>query len=255
VPELQLASLALPPLTQPFAPAVDQAIADSDGMLEAHATAREHYFTIGASALNAILAAVALANMAPKSILDFGCGAGRVMRWLRAAFPAAAISACDVRELDLEFVGRRFGAQTWKSGVDVAALAAPGPIDLIWVGSVVTHLDEATSLALLRKLFSWLNPQGLLIASLHGRGARGYGEAGLVTYLQRPDDWRRVVAQCQMIGYGYADYPDQTGYGISLASPQWTTGLVERIPGSQLVMFGEMLWDNHHDVVALKKSK
>jgi SAM-dependent methyltransferase len=135
---------------------------------------REHYFSVGASALNVINSVLALAEVdSPKTILDFGCGAGRVTRWLRAAFPQASISACDVREDDLAFVRNKLGASTWVSGTDVGNLQQPFPfpLDLIWVGSVVTHLDEATSEALLCKLAEWLKPRGLLIASLHGRTA------------------------------------------------------------------------------------
>jgi cyclopropane fatty-acyl-phospholipid synthase-like methyltransferase len=65
----------------------------------------EHYFAVGKSALNVIQATLVLAGVnSPKTILDFGCGAGRVTRWLRAAFPDAKISACDTREEDLKFV-------------------------------------------------------------------------------------------------------------------------------------------------------
>jgi 2-polyprenyl-3-methyl-5-hydroxy-6-metoxy-1,4-benzoquinol methylase len=208
-------------------------IAETDGMLAAGG--HEHYFAVGKSALNVIQATLVLAGVnSPKTILDFGCGAGRVTRWLRAAFPDAKISACDTRE---------------ESAKDVAALKKPSAFDLIWVGSVLTHLDAEISERLLRKLFGWLNLGGLVVVSVHGRTARRYGDSGL-KYIVR--GWSEITHQYDAKGYGYADYPGQRGYGISLSSPAWMMDVAKRIEGSRIVLYGEALWDNHHDVVALQ---
>ena len=48
-----------------------------------------HYLLCGASALTALHAACLLAGKQPRSILDFGAGAGRVTRWLRAQWERA----------------------------------------------------------------------------------------------------------------------------------------------------------------------
>jgi SAM-dependent methyltransferase len=252
-----LGKLVVPPSARPFVNAVSPDYSSEDGMLAAPPGSAEpnfeHYFSVGASALNTLLAAISLGFGEPRTILDFGCGAGRVTRWLRAAFPNADLSACDVREQDVIFVREHFGARTWTSVTDVARLEVGGPFDLIWVGSVVTHLDEATSVALLRKLFASVAPRGLLVASVHGRTAQRYGDAGLVSYLHQ-DGWRQARAGYDKAGYGYADYVGQRGYGISLASPLWTANLPNRIEGARMVLFGEALWDNHHDVIALQKA-
>ena len=51
-----------------------------------------HYLECGASALQVVLAALQLGRCrTPGNILDFGSGAGRVTRWLRAGFPSACI--------------------------------------------------------------------------------------------------------------------------------------------------------------------
>jgi SAM-dependent methyltransferase len=232
---------------------INTEISDTDGMALKGETARKHYFSVGASALNVINSVLALAQVnSPKTILDFGCGAGRVTRWLHAAFPQAAISGCDLREGDLAFVHNNLGASTWVSGTDVANLQQPSSLDLIWVGSVVTHLDEAAGEALVRKLAEWLKPGGLLIASLHGRTACTYGNSGKVKYI-RDDLWPRILIGYHANGYGYCDYPGQKGYGISLTSPEWVMSLAQRLEGTRLVYFGEAVWDGHHDIVALQR--
>ena len=234
---------------------INTEIADTDLMLSKGEMGREHYFSVGASALNVINSVLALAQVdSPKTILDFGCGAGRVTRWLRAAFPQATISACDLREADLAFVRNKLGASTWVSGTDAGNLQQPFPfpLHLIWLGSVVTHLDDTTSEALVRKLVEWLKPRGLLIASLHGRTACTFGNSGKIPYI-RDDLWQKIVIDYHANGYGYSDYPGQKRYGISLTSPEWVMRLAKRIEGSRLVQFGEALWDGHHDIVALQR--
>ena len=220
---------------------------ENDGMF--HGNGR-HYLTCGGSALNVIAAAVGLAGIEPKKILDFGAGAGRVTRWLRAAYASAEISATDTRAEDLEFCAREFGARTWLSGTDVDGLDAPSRYDLIWVGSVLTHLPANISERLVRKLLSWLRPDGLLIVSLHGRFVHFRGPQ--FNYYGVASGWEDIERQYLAEGYGYADYPGQDAYGISLSKPSWASSLAERLEGTRLVLMSERAWDNHHDILALQ---
>ena len=209
-----------------------------------------HYLTCGASALNVIVSAVEIAGALPASILDFGSGAGRVTRWLRAAYPKAGIWVTDIREDDLAFCKRTLGAKPFLSGTNVGVLASPSSFDLIWVGSVVTHLSEDASEALTRKLASWLNPGGLLIMSMHGRFA--LARAPKFDYYAITSGWDKLMEGLVSRGFGYADYPNQVGYGISMNTLAWASRLVEGIDGARLILLSERAWDGHHDVVALQ---
>ena len=42
-----------------------------------------------------------------ESILDFGCGFGRVLRMLKAAYPEARLTAADVKREGVDFCARR----------------------------------------------------------------------------------------------------------------------------------------------------
>jgi SAM-dependent methyltransferase len=236
-------SLAL--AARPFFDGVNKTISAGDAMYGGN---QAHYFSVGASALSSILHAIGVTESNPSRILDFGCGAGRVTRWLHAAFPGAAIEGCDIRKTDVEFVTKTFGARTWISGSDVAKLDPPSTYDLIWVGSVFTHLSKEVSTRLLDKLVSWLNPSGVLIFTSHGRYAASIGPGSYGIDHQ----WRRVKEDFDRSQFGYADYSTTPGYGISLTTLSWWASLITSRANLRLVSMTERGWDNHQDVISVQ---
>lgn len=223
-------------------------VSPEDGMYAGNDT---HYLTCGASALNAISAALVLTHIQPQSVLDFGSGAGRVTRWLRAAYPEATIDVTDIRKGDLEFCASEFAARAWLSGTSIDLLEAPSSYDVIWVGSVITHLSGELTVQLIRKLFSWLRPNGVLVLSFHGRFARIRGPQ--FHYYGLENTWAKVERDYLAGGFGYADYPSQSGYGISLTQLSWAANLVDCADDARLVLLSERAWDNHHDILALQR--
>jgi len=229
---------------------VDRTISPDDGMFAGNL---DHYFSCGESALRILLEATELSGTeTPARILDFGAGAGRVTRWLKAAFPASSISCCDTREGDMLFLHASYGAQTWTVGTDLDALDIPGQYDLIWVGSVITHLSETKTRKLISRLFSACDPGGLLVVSFHGQFAVERQEGTAFKYID-DDGWKDIKRGYSANGYGYADYKGQDGYGISVCTPAWMSDLVNALPGSRLVLLKPCAWDHHHDVVAIQK--
>lgn len=227
-------------------------IADLSPTDQMFAGNHQHYLSVGESALKAIQHACEIAGLPePQRILDFGAGSGRVTRWIRAAFPKAHIVVADVRGPCLKFNAATFDAEPWAASTDLRALEAPGMFDLIWAGSVATHLPKNSTFALVRKFRDWTKPNGVFSYSVHGRfvqtrileGERDYGlsEEGIKALLAGFDD-----------GYGYADYPNQLGYGISICRPDWTIGHAATLSGTSIVSYSERAWDNHQDVIALK---
>src|SRR5262245_23377147 len=128
-------------------PDVDPTIAPDDGMFHRHFgedVARSHYAESGRSALRCIRAALVAADRDPATIhriLDLPCGHGRVLRVLKAAYPRAKITACDLDRSGVDFCARQFGAEPAYSVEDPAKIPVTGPFDLIWCGSLLTHFD------------------------------------------------------------------------------------------------------------------
>lgn len=238
-------------LTDEVAGTVDDAIADNDAMFERHKPADEawrHYFHCGRSALRVIRLALAAAGTTDvRRILDLPCGHGRVLRVLKAAYPGAELHACDLDRDGVDYCAARFGATPVYSHPDPAKVALPGGYDLIWVGSLLTHLDAPRWPAFLELFRSALAPGGVCVFTCHGHTAADMIRTGKADYgLASP---AALLKPYRKGGFAYAAYPGQD-YGISVSSPAWVTGQLAAVPGARLLLYFERGWADHHDAVA-----
>jgi predicted O-methyltransferase YrrM/SAM-dependent methyltransferase len=227
--------------------AVDATIAPRDAMYTGDGG---HYFSVGLSGLRCVEECLAAP---PRSILDMPSGHGRVLRFLRACYPLAALTACDLDEDGIAFCAERFGARAQRSSADLASLDLPGPFDLIWCGSLVTHLDEEKTAALLALFARSLAPDAVAVVTTHGAlVAERLREGGAEAYQLGADAARSVVAAYDATGFGYADYAWSPGYGISISSPDWVAKAAADA-GLRVAHTTPHGWDAHQDVFALSR--
>jgi SAM-dependent methyltransferase len=187
-----------------------------------------------------------------ESILDFACGYGRALRYFRAAFPHARLTACDITREAVDFCAEAFDATPVYSHEDPRQIELGGPFDAIWVGSLFTHVPEARWTEFLDLLESVLSEGGLLVFTTQGRNVRR-------ELLERELDWplsdeavEQVVRGFDETGFGYADWSGSAGYGTTLNRPSWVCAQIERRPGLRLVRFQEKGW-GRQDVVACER--
>ena len=116
-------------------------------------TVLSEYFHTGAEAV------LRVQSLAPKAdrILDFGGGYGRVGRFLTAGFPHSKRLISDPKASAVAFQITHFGALADDQQ----------PVDLIFAGSVFTHLPEADFRSTLNTLLGRLSRGGALILTLH----------------------------------------------------------------------------------------
>lgn len=208
-----------------------------------------HYFGVGLSALRCIDEALAGAGPADvRSILDLPCGYGRVMRFLVHRFPRAELTACELDRAAVNFCARHFGARPLYSEADLDQLDAGARADLIWCGSLATHLDAAPTRALLRLFRRALAPGGLVLFTTHGDFVARRLPTKDFDYGLTDEQIARITDAYARAGHAYTDYPDRESYGVSLTSPAWVREQVRETGGLREVYFKPRGWDEHQDV-------
>src|SRR6266851_3794866 len=208
-----------------------------------------HYFRVGLSAIRCIDEALARANLKDvRSILDLPCGGGRVMRFLVHRFPGAEITACELASGAVEFCARTFGAQPAFSSLNLDEVSFAKKFDLIWCGSLVTHLNKTGIVALLGLFRRHLSDNGIMIFTTHGDFVARRMPARDFDYGLDPEQIDRIGIDYPTTGFGFEDYPGEKDYGVSLTSPEWMRARVRELGGLREVYFKERGWDNHQDV-------
>lgn len=237
----------------PFA-GVSREISPRDEMFHGN---EAHYFGVGESALHCLETALFTARR-PRStirrILDLPCGHGRAMRFFKKAFPDAELVACDLNRDGVDFCARTFGAAPEYSHENVDEIPHCGVVDLIWCGSLLTHLSEEKCRAFLRFFHRILGHRGIVVFTLHGR----FCERELASGRNRHGIDERQITELlrgyRERGFSYVPYDAQVDYGFSLAHPAFVTRHLIDSPTWRLLGYQETGWDKRQDVVSLQKS-
>lgn len=191
------------------------------------------------------------------SCLDFGCGHGRVLRLLVRRIGASAITACDVDREGVRFCVAEFGVRGLFSRWKIDDIRF-GSYDLIWSGSVFTHLDAEEGELLLARLGESLVPGGVLVFSLHGElSLQGLGHLYGGLYAHEAETIRREVEEK---GLSFRAYDSSFGsfegkYGMTWHSREYVESRAREVSRGrlQLLSWIPQGWDSHHDVVAFRK--
>jgi len=223
-------------------------ISAEDGMFVGNI---DHYFNVGLSALRCIRIALSTAKKERvERILDLPCGHGRVLRILRAAFPEAQLTACDLETSGVKFCAATFGASPVYANEDPARTNIRGPFDLIWCGSLLTHLDANQWQRFLEFFERLLSAGGVLVFTVHGRRGIRHLREGTLNYGLGPAEVHATIAAYERSGFGYGNYPDRKNYGISMSSPSWVLSQLEQHANLRVITYIEEGWDDHQDVIA-----
>jgi len=120
-----------------------------------------------------------------QQVLDFGCGCGRILSWMREVVPEERLCGIDI---DAQAVGwlKPFLPQV---ELHVTAPLPPlpfpdGRFDLVYGHSVLTHLNTEYQDAWLQELHRITAPGAFLLLSFHGEHA----------FQVLEESWRRVQA-------------------------------------------------------------
>lgn len=233
-------------------PNIEGEIHPEDPMHKNHAA----YFRTGQSAVRCIrLAMLASGKSRVARILDLPSGYGRVLRTLKAAFPEAELTACDIDRGAVDFCARALGAIPLYSNEDPALIKAGGGFDLIWCGSLLTHLSSERWAPFLELFRSVLTPGGLFVFTVHGRHVASQFKNRERNYGLSPEAVDGLLADYSEGGFGYRNYKWTEGYGLSLSSPAWVLTQLAGIPEWRLISYWERGWNNHQDVITSMRER
>jgi SAM-dependent methyltransferase len=209
----------------------------------------DQYLVAGVSAVRCIDHILAESKHDVGRILDFACGYGRVLRFIKARFPAAEITVSDLDGKALEFCRRCFSVRAVRSSANFKRMTSCGSFDLIWCGSLITHIDENAAAYLLRFFYNQLLPGGVCIFTTHGTHATKF----MHTYGLTASAQTEVLKEFHATGYGYADYPEHTKIGISVVSPERMTAIANAAGQWNRSVFLEQAWDGLQDVYGFRR--
>lgn len=233
---------------------VDRTISPRDTMIVPGR--EEQYFDIGRRALEWVQFASILCDKPHfPQILDFGSSYARVLRWLRPQHHYAELTACDLEPEAVEFCARHWGARPVLSNRDPSRVAFDRKFDLIWCGSVLTHLDPKSWLATFDALVDATAECGVIILTLQGRFFAS-ALANRQPYIADDVDKAALLADFRRDGFAYQPYFNrhEHDYGIALTSPEWIGRLLQRRPNLILRSYVEEAW-GMQDVLILYKTE
>lgn len=131
-----------------------------------------------------------------RSVLDFGCGCGRELRWMQTALPEAALYGADVRKAAIDWCQQNLRGTFLANGLLPPLDLPDASIDFAYALSVWSHLTDAQGRAWMRELARVVRPDGLILVSTHGAFA-------LALCMRSPDHQRTLQidagSACQLL--------------------------------------------------------
>ena len=146
-------------------------------------TDREHFYASGEQSVRDITLMLALVGTSLAdygSMLDFGCGCGRIMLWLEELAAGRSLHGVDIDERAVGWAQEHLPWATFKVNQPLPPLDYPDhSFDLVFNHSVFTHIDEHYQDRWLAELHRVTRPGAHLVLSVHGATALQAFEDGL----------------------------------------------------------------------------
>lgn len=228
---------------------IDTTISERDDMFD---YGLERYLGVGLSAMHVISHAMMLTGLTRfHNVLDLPCGFGRILRHLVKFLPESHIVACDLNKEAVDFCRKTFNVEGIYSKERFDDIKFDSTFDLIWCGSLLTHLKEERFREAIKLFVRSLSDGGVAIITLIGRFTPKVQEK---YHKLLPDELFAEAMQGFLDrGFGFKEYEGYENYGISLSSPSFVMGVVEKIPEIQISCYSEREWVGFHDVLMITK--
>lgn len=194
------------------------------------------------------------------SILEFGCGFGRLLQYVAGVAPQAQIVGCDIFDKAVKACQQKFPKGRFVQNDDKPPVALEdAQFDFIYSYSVFTHLAEENHAAWLKELARLLKPGGMMIHTTKSPAFLSRAEMfspEVIAKYKLPQSPSAFVATNQP--YYYIPYgPDTPEYGLTIISREYIEKNWATYSGIALVEYWEQAFEAHpegyHDLAILQK--
>lgn len=180
-----------------------------------------------------------------KNILDFGCGCGRTLIWLRNKPDDCRLFGSDTDGELIDWCQKHLDFVECRVNPPLPPTDYPDDkFDLIFLISVFTHLDEEYQRQWLAELNRIAQPSGIVLISVHGP---------TVARQKLPPDLQRTLAERGALFYAdsfwklyFSEY-----YQTSFHTPEYIKNTWSQY--FDVIDYVEQGINNWHDLVVLKK--
>jgi SAM-dependent methyltransferase len=160
------------------------------------------------------------------SVLDWGCGAGRLTRYLTLENDCS-ITGADIDKVNIDWCKLAIeNAEFEHIGLRPKTKFADNSFDLIIGISVFTHLREPDQNAWLRELKRIVKPDGIIMVSYHGPTVMGLVKAKEPLLQKIENDGFCITGENRQI-----DNLDEDNYYVNVSHSQW---YIEKMWGQYL---------------------
>jgi SAM-dependent methyltransferase len=189
------------------------------------------------------------------SILEFGCGCGRIMLWLGHLAGAVSLHGVDIDERAIKWAQANMPYASFKVNNALPPLDYPdASFDLVYNHSVFTHLDEEYQDLWLAELRRVTKPGGTILLTVHGDEAVRYiselmANAGGDGESLRNDLRRSGIAfvrQDSNVGGPFPDFYHSTFHAPWYIFDRWGAQLRIKayLPGASLTLQDVVIMEN-----------
>ena len=169
------------------------------------------------------LAAVGSSLTEHRSLLDFGCGCGRVVRWLDGLSPDVVLHGCDIDAEAVAWVEEHLPhvRATVNDGLPPLPYATDS-FDLVFNHSVLTHIPEHYQDAWLEELGRVVRPDGFVVLTVSGDRPFAEFRESVVDAGRDPQPWDRLYRERGFVYVeedGWVDGPFPGFYHTTFHAP------------------------------------
>jgi SAM-dependent methyltransferase len=190
--------------------------------------------------------------------LDFGCSSGRVLRALKAGYPAVEWHGCDPNAPAIAWASENLPrVDFFVSGDEPPLPLGEASLDLVYAISIWSHFAPQLGLRWFEEMHRVIRPGGYLLCTTHGLTSVAHYALG---GMRSPEQSREIADDLYRQGWWYAAEFGAEGdwgvvnpdWGTAFLSPEWM--LAQLCPRWRVLEFAAGRNQDNQDVYLLQRA-